>query len=200
MSNFLSTNDGEGLPYISWGSDAVQWTKKEGEGRVPFTFEKAIFDVENLKVGWIKIGVGVYDSILDDYNKPALPRPQETIIDKNGKEDYAYKKGFSVNVLFPEGFGEERKFSWSTSQKGSLEAMSEVLSVYEAEKSKNAGKLPVVSFSGHVNKKFGKGSTNIPKLQIVAWVDRPAAFDEVAEAANQDAAPEPVAQSAVSEF
>lgn len=203
MSNFLSSNEGEGLPYISWGSDAVQWTKKEDERRAPFTFEKAIFDVENLKVGWIKINIGVYDAILDDYKGQPLPRPEEKVVDNNGKEDYAYKKGFAVNVLFPEGFGNERKFSWSTSQKGSLEAMSEILTAYEAEKSSNPGKLPVVVFKGHENKKFGKGSSNIPKLQIDAWVDRPAAFDAEAEVAPvKQAAPvvQKAASGGVSEF
>jgi len=177
MSNFLSTNETDGLPYIQWGSDAVQWSKKEGDSNVPFTFDKAIMDVENLKVGWIKIAIGVYDAILDHYQKPPLPRPEEKT-EKNGKEVYAYNKGFAVTVLFPEGFGEERLFSWSTSQKGSLEAMSEILDAYEAGKAANLGKLPVVQFKGHLNKKFGKGSSNIPKFEIVQWVERPGTLKE----------------------
>ena len=180
MSNFLATNEGEGLPYIQWGSDAVQWFKKDGESRAPFTFEKAVFDVEALKVGWIKIDVGVYDAILDDYKAAPVARPDEKTV-KNGKEGFAYNKGFAVSVLFPEGFGDERKFSWSTSQKGSLEAMSKILNDYEAGKAANAGKLPVVAFKGHENKKFGKGSTNIPQLEIVSWVDRPAELELSAE-------------------
>lgn len=46
MSNFLTNNDsaGSGLPYIQWGSDAVQWSRKDGESRSPFNFTTAIFD------------------------------------------------------------------------------------------------------------------------------------------------------------
>lgn len=192
MSNFLSSNDGDGLPYMQWGSDAVQWYRKDGDDKASFTFDTAVIDLEKLKVGWIKIGKGVYDAVLNSYTLPPLPRPE------TGADGLEYKKGFSVSVLFPEGFAQERLYSWSTSQKGSLEAMSEILDIYESGKGANAGKLPVVKFKGHENRKFGKGSTNIPKFEVVKWVDRPSAFNEI------EAAPTPqsvqVSESSASEF
>jgi len=189
MSNFLSANDSDGLPYIQWGSDAVQWSKKQGDGQVPFTFDKAVIDMTSLKVGWIKIGKGVYDAILVPFGEDVPARPNE-MVEKNGKEVPAYNRGFGVSVLFPEGFGDERLFSWSTTQKGSLEAMSKILDDYEAGKGANAGKIPVVQFKGHVNKKFGMGSSNIPQLETVDWVDKPAEFNGES-AAPAEAAPTP---------
>lgn len=197
MSNFLSTSSDDGLPYIQWGSDAVQWSKKEGEGKVPFTFEEAVIDMHNLDTGWIKIGVGIYDAILQHFELPPLPRPEEKkTIKRDGQEVQvpAYDKGFGVKVLFPQGFGDDRLFSWSTSQKGSLEAMSNILDKFLKDKDANPGKCPAVTFKGHVNVKKGKGSSNVPQFEITKWVDRPAEFD--AEAAQA----EPQAASGGSEF
>ena len=181
MSNFLESNDSDGLPYIQWGSDAVQWSKKDIDGKADFQFTNAIFDIENLLVGWIKIDVGVYDSVLEDWKKTPIQRPEEkktiTLKDGGTKEVYAYNKGFGVKVLFPKDFGSERLFSFSTSQKGSLESMSRLLNQYQEQAAQNQGKCPVVTFSGHEHQKMGKGSTNIPKLSITSWVDRPAEFD-----------------------
>ena len=197
MSNFLTQNDsGSGLPYIQWGSDAVQWSKKQGDGKVNFTFSNAIFDMENLKLGWIKIAVGEYDAVLSPYQDGAPDRPAGTTTNQRGDTVPSYNKGFGVNVLFGKEFGDERLFSFSTSQKGSLEAVGGLLSQYEAEKSANAGKVPVVSFTGHTNKKFGKGSSNIPNLSITSWVDRPVELDAEHVASNEVAAP----AQAVSEF
>lgn len=203
MTNFLTQSDGDnsGLPYISWGSDAVQWTRKQGDARVPFQFTNAIFDMENLRVGWIKIDIGVYDAQLAHYKDATLPRPEGTVT-KNGKEVPAYNKGFAVNVLFGKEFGEERLYSFSTSQKGSLEAVGKILEEYEAQKAANPGKVPVVTFSGHTNKKFGKGSTNIPNLAITSWVDRPAELDTLPDTNTGSVAndTQPVQATGTSEF
>lgn len=204
MSNFLTQSDsGSGLPYLQWGSDAVQWTRKKGDGKEVFQLGSAIFDMENLKVGWIKVAIGVYDAKLAHYKEAIPERPSETVVN-NGSTVPAYNKGFSVNVLLGKEFAPERLYSFSTSQKGSLEAVGNLLSQYEEQKSANAGKVPVVTFSGHINKKFGKGSTNIPNLNITAWVDRPAELDGGNTVTTQPAPvtqPVAVAQSTVtSEF
>lgn len=200
MSNFLTQNDsGSGLPYIQWGSDAVQWSRKKGDGKESFQFTNAIFDMENLKVGWIKVDIGVYDAKLAHYKDATPERPTETTV-KNGSTVPSYNKGFAVNVLFGKEFGEERLYTFSTSQKGSLEAVGGLLAQFEEQRAANAGKVPVVTFSGHTNKKFGKGSTNIPNLSITSWVDRPAELDvEPNTVTASNAQPAPVA-TGTSEF
>lgn len=180
--NFLTQNDsGSGLPYINWSSDAVQWNKKQGDNTVQFQFTNAIFDMQALKIGWIKYKP-IYDAILEDYYKEdgttnqGVTRPSE-MIQKNDKQVPAYNKGFSVNVLFGKDFGDERLFSFTSAQKGSSLAVGELLTQYEQEKAANPNKVPVVTFSGHTNKKFGMGSTNVPNLKITSWVDRPTELD-----------------------
>lgn len=204
MSNFLTQNDNEGtgLPYVQWGSDAVQWSRKKGDGKEAFQFTNAIFDMENLKVGWIKIGIGVYETDLVHYTETTPERPMETV-EKNGKTVPAWNKGFSVNLLFGKEFGDERLYTFSTSQKGSLEAVGNILTQYEEQKDANKGKVPVVTFSGHTNKKYGKGSTNIPNLNITSWVDRPADLDVMPETEtgnNNQSTPAPTQVAAGSEF
>lgn len=204
--SFLTQNDGgDFLPYINWGSQAVQWTKKEGEGKAVFQPTTAIFDIENLKVGWIKMEQGQAPiKLLEHYkgNVPAMPAEKTT--NQQGREVNAFQKGFSVNVLFGKDFGADRLFEFSTSQKGSLEAVAGLLEAYESAKDANQGKVPVVTFSGHTHKVMGKGSTNIPNLAITSWVDRPAELDVDSPAQEQNNAPAQTAPaqvaSGVSEF
>lgn len=195
--SFLDTNDGgDFLPYMQWGSDAVRWSRKDGDAKVNFDPKQAVFDMDNLKVGWIKIEVGAVDKILVPFTETPPPQPEETKLNQQGKTVKSYQRGFAVNVLFGKdaGTATDRLFEFSTSQKGSLMAMAELMKQYEAEKPANAGKLPVVSFEGHEHHKMGKGSTNAPVLKISSWVDRPEEFDTALESA-----PAPQAASA-SEF
>lgn len=199
MTNFLeNNNDGNFLPYMQWSSQAVQWQKKGENGRQGFTFKQAIFDIENMKLGWIKLQVGGVDKILVPMGENIPNRPTETKIDQQGKTVPAYDKGFSVNVLLGKEFGEDRLYEFSTSQKGSLQAVSALVNQFEAEKASNAGKVPVVEFSGHTNVKMGKGSTNVPNLKITNWVARPAELDE--ETSNSKPMPQVQAPVGDSEF
>lgn len=208
MSNFLTQGDGagSGLPYIQWSSQAVQWSRKKGDTKEPFQFMNAIFDMENMKVGWIKVAVGVYDAKLAHYKEQTPERPDE-MTEQNGRQVPAYNKGFAVNVLFGKEFGDERLYNFSTSQKGSLEAVGALLTQYEEQKASNPGKVPVVTFSGHTNKVFGKGSSNVPNLAITSWVDRPAELDVTPDTntgsvapANQSHASTAPAATGTSEF
>lgn len=196
--SFLDTNDGgDFLPYMQWGSDAVRWSRKDGDAKVNFDPKQAVFDMDNLKVGWIKIEVGAVDKILVPYTDTPPAQPEETKVNQQGKTVKSYQRGFAVNVLFGKdsGTATDRLFEFSTSQKGSLMAMAELMKQYEAEKAANTGKLPVVEFAGHEHHKMGKGSTNAPVLKISSWVDRPEEFDA---APSNDTAPAPAAST--SEF
>jgi hypothetical protein len=52
-----------------------------------------------------------------------------------------------------------------------------------------------VEFSGAVPTKVGKGSTTIPTLKIVSWIDRPSELDDDGETG---ALPSSIAQPAAS--
>jgi hypothetical protein len=192
MSNFLEETDGDFLPFIQWGSDAVQWSKKGVDGKEVFQPTTAIFDLENTMVGWIAIQKGSVDKVLVPHTETPPSRPEGTKLNQQGKEVPLYDKGFAIKVLFGKEFGETRLYEFSTSQKGSLAAVKGLMAEYKAQKDANVGKVPVVTFGAHRNEKRGVGSTNIPGLNITSWVDRPAELDgdAVAEVAA------PVAQAA----
>ena len=59
-----------------------------------------------------------------------------------------------------------------------------------AQQAANAGKLPVLEYTGSKLEKIGKGTTRIPSFNIVSWIDRPAGMDGDAV---EEAAPAPVA-------
>lgn len=200
--SFLTTNEGgDFLPYIQWSSKAVQWTRKTDNGKEVFQPTTGIFDLENLKVGWIAIQPGSVDKVLAPYKDTPPSRPEGTKQDMNGKTVPLYDKGFAVNVLFGKELSGERLYEFSTSQKGSLEAVAGLLEKFEAEKDANQGKVPVVTFSGHTYKQMGKGSSNIPNLAITSWVARPAELDAGASAPVEQAPAAPAAPvNSVSEF
>jgi hypothetical protein len=54
-----------------------------------------------------------------------------------------------------------------------------------AQQAANAGKLPVLEYSGSKLEKIGKGTTRIPAFNIISWIDRPAGMD--AEGADHSA-------------
>ena len=42
-----------------------------------------------------------------------------------------------------------------------------------AQQAANAGKLPVLEYTGSKLEKIGKGTTRIPAFNIISWIDRP---------------------------
>jgi hypothetical protein len=46
-----------------------------------------------------------------------------------------------------------------------------------AQQAANAGKLPVLEYTGSKLEKIGKGTTRIPAFNIISWIDRPAGMD-----------------------
>jgi len=72
----------------------------------------------------------------------------------------------------------------------------------QAQAGANAGKLPVVEYTGSRPEKVGKGSTRVPEYNVTGWVARPAAMQEGAvpevPAPAAKPAPTPVAKPAPS--
>jgi hypothetical protein len=66
-----------------------------------------------------------------------------------------------------------------------------------AQRAANAGKLPVLEYTGSKLEKIGKGTTRIPNFTIVSWIDKPAGMGQSDEEYVQQAvapmpAPAPV--------
>ena len=65
-----------------------------------------------------------------------------------------------------------------------------------AQRAANPGKLPVLEYKGSKAEKIGKGTTRIPKFDLVSWVDRPAGLDAVAEVSEPEPIQQPVRKQA----
>jgi hypothetical protein len=65
-----------------------------------------------------------------------------------------------------------------------------------AQRAANAGKLPVLEYTGSKLEKIGKGTTRIPNFTIVSWIDKPAGMGQSDEeyTAQVAAPPAPVAK------
>lgn len=188
MANFLTQGDGQYVPWVRWGAKACQWEASTEDGKTNIDFTQAIIDLENIKVGWacIQTGQAPQWEFCPSLTQ-SIPRPEG--VDDKGKP--LWKRGFSVKVYSTAMFGDEPVREFATNQKGSLEAVSNLLEAYDREKGNNPGKVPVVEFKGHTYVGMGSNGTNVPRLEIVKWVDRPAALEGLEQQSSVEAAPTP---------
>ena len=158
MNLNLSNSGGSGN-YIRFSPQANAWTNQDGE----FTFEKSVFDHENLQTGWMLIAAGIFEFMPDNGlgQKGAQPSAEH----KRGFRATFYNKTMGVAEFSANGAGSNM----------GLEALWKQV---QAQASANAGKLPVVEYKGSRPEKVGKGTTRVPLFEVVSWVARPAAMSE----------------------
>lgn len=152
---------------------------------------QAVFDLENILVGWALFAAGVapaFSMVPLGQALPAKPADQ-------------YKQGFKLMVkLGKDSGGDVRELS--SCAKVVIAALDALHTQYEAGKAANPGKLPVVALTGTTpvtTQGKGQSSTNYqPVFSIVKWVARPDDLTAIKApapvAANQGVA-QPVAQA-----
>lgn len=156
------------------------WQNVEEEVALPF---KAIFDFDNIQVGWLSFATGTPDFAMVSYGErmPAQPTPE-------------HKQSFRVRI-YSKSLG-LREFSHSA--KTVLRALDALHNQFLADKPANPGKVPVVEISGLETVKIstpqGELRMKAPKWSITSWVAKPEAMDGAA--APVASAPEPVAKPA----
>jgi len=152
-------------PYLKYMASTSSWATREGA----VDLKKAIFDLDNIKTGWCMFEQGAAPTwVMDDTLSARAPRPEG---------DGEWKRGFKVHVMSAATFGEEEPVcEWATNSAGATMSIQKLYADYEA--GKQEGKVPVVEFAGAVPVKAGRGSTTVPTLNIVKWVDRPAELAE----------------------
>jgi len=138
------------------------WRKTTEDGMEDYDMTQAVFDLDNIETGWGLIQEAEAPQWVMDVDGKSAPKP--------GDE---WKRGFKVPVFSPKLFGDEPIRDFATTGTGAVMGIQELYTQYEAELKANAGKVPVVAFEGGTPTKVGKGNTNVPKLKIVKWVDRP---------------------------
>lgn len=174
MSILNLQSGGDFTPHIRFMASTCSWKKSAEGGAVDFDFTQAIFDLEQIETGWCAIAEGEAPQwIMDEDLTTPAPKPNTAL---------EWKRGFKVNVFSPKMFGDaEAVREFGTNATGACMGIQELYAAFETEAPKNQGKVPVVKFNGGTPTKVGKGNTNVPKLEIVKWVDRPDALPLKAE-------------------
>ena len=148
-------------PYLKFNGKAGRWYVKTDTGtEEEVTNLTAIFDLANIKTGWIQFAEGTApDAIWDkDGTIPPAPSPQ-------------HKRGFSVNVFSPKLLGGLREFS--SSSNGAIIAIREIYDVFEQTHDPDKTMVPVVACESVTPVKSKFGTNYQPVLKIVKWVPRP---------------------------
>jgi hypothetical protein len=158
----LSSGSGSGN-YIRFSPQANAWTNNNNE---EITLKKVVFDIDNIKTGWLLLGVGVRDWVQDESVGKKGPQPSPE-----------HRRGFDI-TLYNKEIGAA---AFSSNGVGNNISLEQMYKACIAERAANPGKLPVLEYQGSKAEKIGKGTTRIPIFVLKGWVARPAGLDAVAE-------------------
>jgi hypothetical protein len=145
---------------------------------------KAVVDLENIEVGFMKFGTGAAPEFL--LTRLGNPMPQ--------KPAGEFKQGARIMMkLAPSCGGDVRECASNAAS--FLKGIDDLHTEYLAQKAANAGKLPIVVLKTTMPITSGQGarkSTNYqPVFEITGWAPRPVDLVHVAKGSNvqQTAAP-----------
>lgn len=191
----LSMGDGTFTPYTKFDARAGRWFTKGADGDIDITDGfTAVFDFEQIEVGWMMFASGVAPSyVVQDISLGVPPKPQ-------GDQ---WKQGFKMNLALPASIAGGGARELSSTAKALIGVIDRLHTEYSNAPEKSQGKLPVLKMAGTtvVETKGPQGVTRnySPNLQIAAWVDRPATLPKkgapVAAAAPAAAAVPPATGS-----
>ena len=134
----------------------VNAIKKGGKG--------VVMDIHNMKTGWQRFGDGGSEWVYNDDLKNWKAKPGDD-----------FKQGLSI----PCAIGDKHVI-YRQSGVAVIEGFKTLSPQLTCDESA-AGKLPVVTMTGTAEMKFKIGSTNVPQLTVIDWVERPFVL-EVADA------------------
>ena len=174
----LSSGSGSGN-YIRFSPQANAWTNNNNE---EIQLKKVVFDIDNIKTGWLLLGVGVRDWVQDESVGKKGPQPSPE-----------HRRGFDI-TLYNKEIGAA---AFSSNGVGNNIMLETMYKACIAERAANPGKLPILEYQGSKAEKIGKGTTRIPQFKLTGWVARPAGLDAVAEEFEAEPAPPPVAAQPV---
>jgi hypothetical protein len=181
----LSMGDGTFTPYAKFDARAGRWFTKGADGDIDITDGfTAVFDFEQIEVGWMMFASGVAPSyVVQDISLGVPARPQ-------GDQ---WKQGFKMNVALPMAIAGGGARELSSTAKALIGVIDRLHTEYSEAPEKSQGKLPVLKMNGTtvVETKGPQGVTRnySPNLSIVSWVDRPASLVKKSSALVQ---PQPV--------
>lgn len=168
--SFNSGGSGGYTPYVRYMASTASWATADGA----FQFKKAAFDLGRIKTGWCFLAEGqAPEWVMDNSITDTAPRP----------DGEGWKRGFKVNMLSRDMFGEEEPVrEWGTNATGATMAIQKLFTDWEAMNPTD-NQVAIVEYAGATPTKVGKGNTNVPTLNILKLIDRPA---ELADIGNAD--------------
>ena len=180
------------MPHIKYDARAGRIFRVDREDgvsdQVDITHEfKAIFDLENVEVGYIKFEAGQ----APDFNMVPLGSPMPA----KASPDHKQGVRFLVKLSAAHG-GDVRELS-STAM-SFLGKISELHDKYEEGVADNPGKLPVVVMTGLETIKTQKSTNYAPIFKIAGWASRPADFPSKSASVPVKAAPPSTGSTKVS--
>jgi hypothetical protein len=149
------------IAYLKFNGKAGRWYTRADTGEDREILQlTAIFDLANIKTGWILFAEGQAPDISWDSNGkiPEPPSPK-------------HKRGFAVNVFSPKLIGGLREFS-STSN-GAIIAIKQLYDTYEKQYDSAKRLVPVVTCESVEAVKSKYGTNYQPVFKITKWVPRP---------------------------
>jgi hypothetical protein len=165
----LSVGDGDFTPYLKYNAKAGRFYVKGLDGGPEVEVEKPrlVFDMANIKTGWIYYQEGGGpEKVWDISQAEAAPRPA------GGKK---FKRGFEVMVVGRDevpGAGKIGLREFSSTAGNAITAILQMHAAYEADAGKNPGKLPLYVCNGvkPVNSNFGVNYE--PLFTLHSWIER----------------------------
>jgi hypothetical protein len=159
----LEPRTGEFTPYLKFNGKAGRWyTKNENGDEIEVQNMTAIFDLAQIKTGWLLFTEGMApETTWDNGSIPPQPSPK-------------HKRGFSVNVFSPKELGGLREFSATSNS--AIIAIKELYEKYENSPEAKNGLVPVVKCENVLPVKSKFGTNYQPILTITKWVPRPEAL------------------------
>lgn len=187
------------MPFVKYDAKAGRWfSKGDGEEISEVRDMTAIFDLDNIKLGWLLFTEGgAPDAKWDNGSISAQPSPK-------------HRRGFSVNLFSPQKLGGLRELR--SNANASIIAIKDLYEQqFENAPERQKGLVPVVTCETVIPVKAAKGTNYQPVLKIVKWVPRPDAMPSTAAkpaAATQvpppvtttARTPEPAAETSAEEF
>jgi hypothetical protein len=166
MLNLSSGSGGSGN-YIRFMPSANAWLNNAKE---EIQLKKVVFDFDNVQTGWMLLAEGARDW-----------QPDASLGAKGKQPSPEHKRGFSVKFYNKELGTVE----WSANGTGPNMGLEALYKTVSADRAANAGKLPVIEYTGSKLEKIGKGTTRIPHFNVVSWVAKPEGMDAAADDGEQ---------------
>lgn len=179
MALGLSTGSGDYTVYAKYDARAGRWFTKGADGDIDITDGfTAVFDFEQIEVGWMMFAAGVAPVyVTQDISLGVPPKPPGDM-----------KQGFKVNICLPTAIAGGGMREVSSTAKSVINVIDRLHTEYSNAPERSQGKLPVVRMAGTdvVETKGPSGTSRnyAPRLEIVSWVDRPAAMPKRQSAAQ----------------